>query len=76
MKFRSRCLLLVVVLPACLAAFNLFFDRTGSDLYVMELNDSDQTNTASFAVDKSSGSLNWASPSATSTAMEDSTFQS
>ena len=56
----------------CLAAFNLFFDRTGSDLYVMELNDSDQTNTASFAVDKSSGSLNYLGDAITGTLPNDS----
>ncbi len=51
----------------CLAAFNLFFDHTGSDLYVMELNDSDQSNTASFSVDKSSGALNYLGDTITST---------
>jgi hypothetical protein len=56
----------------CLAAFNLFFDRTGSDLYVMELNDSDQTNTASFTVDKSSGSLNYLGDAITGTLPNDS----
>jgi 6-phosphogluconolactonase (cycloisomerase 2 family) len=56
----------------CLAAFNLFFDHTGSDLYVMELNDSDQTNTASFAVDKSSGSLNYLGDAITGTLPNDS----
>ncbi len=44
---------------ACLNAFNLFFDHTGSDLYVMELDDNFNDNTESFAVDKSSGALNY-----------------
>jgi hypothetical protein len=39
-------------------AFNLFFDHTGSDLYVMEY-DGSNDNTASFAVDESSGALNY-----------------
>ena len=43
----------------CLAASNLFFDHTGSDLYVMELDENLNNNTASFAVDKSSGALNY-----------------
>ncbi|MGB7586045.1 MAG: hypothetical protein WBM11_14475 [Terriglobales bacterium] len=43
----------------CLAAFNLFFDHTGADLYVMELDDNSNDNTESFVVDKSSGALNY-----------------
>jgi 6-phosphogluconolactonase (cycloisomerase 2 family) len=51
----------------CIAAFNLFFDHTGSDLYVMELEDSENNSTASFAVDKSSGSLNYLGDAVTGT---------
>ena len=43
----------------CVAAGYLFFDHTGSDLYVMELDADDNDNTASFAVNESSGSLNY-----------------
>ena len=43
----------------CVAAFNVFFDHTGSDLYAMELDDNDNDNTESYAVDKSSGALNY-----------------
>ena len=43
----------------CLAAFNVFFDHTGSDLYAMELDDNNNDNTESYAVDKSSGALNY-----------------
>ena len=42
----------------CVYAFNLFFDHTGSDLYVMD-SDGSNDNTASFAVDESSGALNY-----------------
>ena len=42
----------------CVAAGNLFFDHSGSDLYVMEY-DGYNDNTASFAVDESSGALNY-----------------
>jgi 6-phosphogluconolactonase (cycloisomerase 2 family) len=44
---------------SCIAARNLFFDHTGSDLYVMELQGDDNNNTASYTVDKSSGTLNY-----------------
>lgn len=44
---------------SCVAAFNLFFDNTGSDLYVMERDADTNDNTASYAVDKSSGALNY-----------------
>jgi hypothetical protein len=43
----------------CVAAGNLFFDHTGSDLYVMENQSDENNNTASYAVDKSSGALNY-----------------
>ena len=43
----------------CLGIFNLFFDHTGSDLYVMDEDDSTNDTTSSFAVDKSSGVLNY-----------------
>jgi hypothetical protein len=43
----------------CVVAGNLFFDHTGGDLYVMELDDDDNDNTASFAVNESSGALNY-----------------
>jgi hypothetical protein len=43
----------------CLTAGNLFFDHTGSDLYVMEYDEDTNDLTASFAVDKSSGTLNY-----------------
>ena len=42
----------------CVAAFDLFFDHTGRDLYVMEY-DGSNDNTASYAVDESSGALNY-----------------
>jgi 6-phosphogluconolactonase (cycloisomerase 2 family) len=43
---------------ACVAVFNLFFDHTGSDLYAMEY-DGSNDNTASFAVDGSTGALSY-----------------
>ncbi len=43
----------------CIAVLSVFFDHTGSDLYVMDLNDSIDDTTASFAVDKPSGALNY-----------------
>ena len=43
----------------CLFAANLFFDHTGSDLYAMELDADNNNETASYAVDKSSGALNY-----------------
>jgi len=43
---------------SCLYVRNLFFDHTGSDLYVME-SDGSNDNTASFAVEESSGALNY-----------------
>jgi hypothetical protein len=43
----------------CEGAFNLFFDHTGSDLYVMTVDDGSNDYTASFAVDESSGALNY-----------------
>jgi len=43
----------------CLTAFNLFFDHTGSDLYVMLFDENTNDDTESFAVDKSSGTLNY-----------------
>jgi hypothetical protein len=44
---------------ACLYAYNVFFDHTGSDLYVMDEDDNTNDDTESFAVDKSSGALNY-----------------
>lgn len=49
----------------CIYASNLFFDHTGSDLYVMELDDSTNDVTASFAVDNSSGGLHYLGNSVT-----------
>ena len=43
---------------SCLYVRNLFFDHTGSDLYVME-SDGSNDNTESFAVNESSGALNY-----------------
>ncbi|MGH9501194.1 MAG: hypothetical protein ACRD3L_18795 [Terriglobales bacterium] len=43
----------------CLGMFNLFFDHTGSDLYEMDEDDDTNDTTASFAVDNSSGALNY-----------------
>jgi hypothetical protein len=43
----------------CIGTFNLFFDHTGADLYVMEVDSSENDNTASYAVDKSSGALDY-----------------
>jgi hypothetical protein len=43
----------------CLFAANLFFDHTGSDLYAMELDADNNNETASYAVNKSSGALNY-----------------
>jgi hypothetical protein len=44
---------------SCLAGFSVFFDHTGSDLYVMELDSDINDETASYSVDKSSGALNY-----------------
>ncbi len=44
---------------SCIVAFNLFFDHTGTDLYVMELDNNFNYNIVSFAADKSSGALNY-----------------
>jgi len=49
----------------CLTAFNLFFDHTGSDLYVMLYDENTNDDTESFAVDKSSGTLNYLGDSVT-----------
>ncbi len=43
---------------SCLYAFNLFFDHTGSDLYAMEY-DGSNDETASYSVNESSGVLNY-----------------
>jgi hypothetical protein len=43
----------------CIAARRLFFDHTGSDLYVMELQGDENSNTASYAVNQSSGALSY-----------------
>jgi hypothetical protein len=43
----------------CLYGTNLFFDHTGSDVYVMELDQDHNDLTASFAVDQSSGALRY-----------------
>jgi len=43
----------------CIAAGNLYFDHTGSDLYVMENQGDENSNTASYSVDESSGVLNY-----------------
>ena len=43
---------------SCVYAFNLFFDHTGSDLYAMEY-DGSNDETASYSVNKSSGVLNY-----------------
>jgi 6-phosphogluconolactonase (cycloisomerase 2 family) len=43
----------------CIVAGNLFFDHTGSNLYVMEEDSDTNDETASYAVDKSSGVLNY-----------------
>jgi hypothetical protein len=52
---------------SCIGGFNLFFDHTGSDLYVMGLDADDNDSTASFAVDKSSGALNYLGDAITGT---------
>src|SRR5579872_397156 len=43
---------------SCVAVFNLFFDHTGADLYAMEY-DGSNDNTASFALDSSTGVLSY-----------------
>jgi hypothetical protein len=43
---------------SCVYAFNLFFDHTGSDLYAMEY-DGSNDETASYSVNESSGVLNY-----------------
>jgi hypothetical protein len=43
----------------CVAAGNLFFDHTGSDLYVMEYDADTNDETASYSVNKSSGVLSY-----------------
>jgi hypothetical protein len=44
---------------SCVFVRNLFFDLTGSDLYVMDGDENTNDDTASFAVDESSGALNY-----------------
>jgi 6-phosphogluconolactonase (cycloisomerase 2 family) len=43
----------------CIGARNLYFDHTGSDLYVMENQGDENSNTASYSVNESSGVLNY-----------------
>src|SRR5579871_4855518 len=43
----------------CLAAFNVFFDHTGSDLYLMQFDENTNDETESFAVNNSSGDLTY-----------------
>ncbi|SRR5579871_2063629 len=49
----------------CIGVFNLFFDHTGSDLYVMGVDGSTNDNTASFAIDKATGALSYLGDSVT-----------
>jgi len=51
----------------CLAVFNVFFDHTGSDVYVMEVDGNDNDDTESFALDKASGALNYLGNTVTGT---------
>jgi hypothetical protein len=44
---------------SCIIAFNVFFDHTGADLYVMELDENYNYNTVSFAVNNTSGDLTY-----------------
>ncbi len=43
----------------CIFARDVFFDHTGADVYVMENQGSENSETASYSIDKSTGTLNY-----------------